>query len=337
MRWPGIFDWFTGQGRLWVSAAEGFIAISGLLIGMVRGKKDSELPLKTVSKKLWKRSFVLYIWAIICAASVYFVVTKWGANITPYPPGLGSFSPNLNDYLEILSFQATFGWTVFLMFYAVFLFFTPLAIYLLRRGKWWLILALSIALWAVGLNHRSMFLSWQLLFFLGAIVGYYFNEITNYFSNHKYHDQLTILLFTTATLTLIASIFTIFAWPLVKSDWFPISYEAFLDYRTYIDPLFLRERLGPVHLFVATTWLTTLYLLVRKYEPFVMKYAGWILIPFGKNSLFVYILQGFIVIIVNILLPDSTNILFNALVTVGTLLLMLQLTKVKFLHKIIPS
>ncbi len=337
MRWPGVFDWFTGQGRLWVSAAEGFIGISGLLIGMVRGRKDSELPFIFVTKKLWKRAGVLYLWAIICTASVYFFISRWGANITPYPPGIDSFSPGVNDYLEIATFQATFGWTIFLMYYAVFLLFTPLVVYLLRKNYWWLVIILSVAVWIAGCRISSMFLSWQLLFFLGAVLGYYFKEVTSFFRNLRHRDFYQTLLYTFTALTLAASIFTIFAWPLVKADWFPISYEAFLDYRTYIDPFFVREMLMPVHLLLVATWLSTLYMLTKRFETQIVKYTGWLLLPFGKRSLFVYILQGFVVILINIVVPPSTNILFNALVTIGTLLLLLQLTKVKFLHKIIPS
>ncbi len=33
--YPSFFDFFTGRGRLLVSAAEGFFFMSGLLVGMV--------------------------------------------------------------------------------------------------------------------------------------------------------------------------------------------------------------------------------------------------------------------------------------------------------------
>ena len=35
--WPSPLRYLTGEGRLWVTAAEGFFLISGLLVGYIRG------------------------------------------------------------------------------------------------------------------------------------------------------------------------------------------------------------------------------------------------------------------------------------------------------------
>ena len=46
-RFFGFFDLFTGGGRQWVSAAEGFFFISGMMIGLVRAKKLKDKPKKS--------------------------------------------------------------------------------------------------------------------------------------------------------------------------------------------------------------------------------------------------------------------------------------------------
>ena len=51
-RWPNMFEYVSGRGELWASAAEGFVIISGLLVGYVRGYKNRNQPLLEVSKKL---------------------------------------------------------------------------------------------------------------------------------------------------------------------------------------------------------------------------------------------------------------------------------------------
>src|SRR3954466_14178860 len=58
--YPNGFDVFTGKGRLWVSAAEGFFFISGLLIGMVYRRRLA-LGMKFIFKKMWRRAAELYI------------------------------------------------------------------------------------------------------------------------------------------------------------------------------------------------------------------------------------------------------------------------------------
>ncbi|HET6622635.1 MAG TPA: OpgC domain-containing protein, partial [Candidatus Saccharimonadales bacterium] len=62
---PDIHMYLTGQGKLWVSAAEGFFLISGLLTGYIRGFRQQDRPLWEQSKKLIKRGLLLYVWAII--------------------------------------------------------------------------------------------------------------------------------------------------------------------------------------------------------------------------------------------------------------------------------
>lgn len=336
-RWPGFFDWFTGQGRLWASAAEGFIFISGLLIGLIRGHKDKQLPMPVVTKKILKRAFTLYVWAVLCAVISLLAVTYWKTSFNPFPPGLDSFSPNMNDYFEIATLQSTFGWSVFLMFYAAFLAVAPVVIYLLRKNLWWLVLILSTAVWGLGQFAQTMFFTWQLLFFIGAIVGYHYFTLVEKWHHFQYKTFVKVGVISAAALTVAASAFTLFAWPLVKSDWFFISYESFLRYRDAIDPFFTRTQLLPLHLVIALLWITAIYFIFHRFEHQIYKWFGWLLLQFGRHSLFVYILQGFVVILISGIFPPTRNHFINAAITGGAILILWGLTKVKILHKIIPS
>ncbi len=340
-RWPGIFDWFTGQGHLWVSAAEGFILISGIMIGLIRGHKDKSLPLLTVSKKLWKRAFILYIWSIITSLVALLIVLNWQTNFVPYPPGTDSFAPNsgwLSIVIQSLNLTAVFGWTNFLGLYAIFLAISPLAIWLLRNGKWWLLLILSTCVWAVGFNEKNMFLSWQLLFFIGAVFGYYFRTITIWWANYKYRKITGYLIVGVSIVIVVASTLVIFGWPIVKSSNSPVTLESFINFRSHIDPYFVREELRPARLLATLVCFLGIFLVVNKYQHQIYKRLGWLLLPFGRHSLFVYIVQGIFVIIIAGLIPPQTNIFINAvIIIISVLLIWLITTRVKFLHKIIPS
>ena len=64
MRTFGFWEIFTGRGAQWVSAAEGFFFVSGIMIGMLRGAKMISSPIEDIFKKCWSRSLTLYIWAV---------------------------------------------------------------------------------------------------------------------------------------------------------------------------------------------------------------------------------------------------------------------------------
>lgn len=337
-RWPGIFDWITGQGRLWVSAAEGFIFISGIMIGLVRGRGNAKLPLWTVTKKLWWRAFVLYSWMIITALLSLVIVSFWHRSYTPFPPGYDSYSATttMGAILETVTLRGTFGWSVFLVQYAVYLFFAPAFVYALRKKLWWLGLLISGAVWVYGFGDEQFLLSWQFLFFIGATVGYYYPDLQKHWKAFQYHAQTTAFLSVLAVATLVASVTTIFGWPVVKQDWSLVTLSDMLQYRTFVDPFFVRSELRPIHLAMSLLWFYVLYALFRRFEPQIQKYAGWLLMRFGQNSLSVYIMQGFVVILVSGAIAQTNNIITNAVITALSVLFIWWLAGRKLLYKIIP-
>lgn len=340
-RWPGIFDWLTGQGRLWVSAAEGFILISGIMIGLIRGYKDSSLPLKTVAKKIWTRAFILYIWSIITSTLIFAMTILWKAEYTPFPPGTDSIN-NPENFIgavtQFINLSAVFGWANFLVLYAVFLAFSPLAILLLRRGQWLVLLCTSLFIWFIGLGKENMFLSWQLLFFGGAIAGYYYHELNIKWSTIKKRRTIKKIFIYLASVLIAISAAITFGWRFIESSISPISKADFLQFRLYLDPFFDKIELHPPRLLVTVIVFIGLFFIFTSYQKEIYKFFGWILLPFGRHSLFVYILQSIVVVIVAGIFPKTANTITNFFITIGTILfLWILTTKAKWLHKIIPS
>src|SRR5206468_9667251 len=62
---PSLLEFITGRGQLWVSAAEGFFFISGLMVGLVRGRLAQRAGLGAATRKLWGRSWQLYVAGLI--------------------------------------------------------------------------------------------------------------------------------------------------------------------------------------------------------------------------------------------------------------------------------
>ncbi|PLS81356.1 hypothetical protein CYG49_02400 [Candidatus Saccharibacteria bacterium] len=340
-RWPGVFDWMTGQGRLWSSAAEGFFLISGIMIGLIRGHRAIDKPLKVVSKILIERGVVLYLWAV--ATTLLFVT--WGM-LWPYggliPPGLFEFqgeatAPNM--LWQIFNLQYSYGWAGFLKFYAIYIMLSPLVIWLLRSGLWWVVLLGSASVWLYGLDQDDWWLSWQLLFYTGAVLGFYTYSIRDWWHGRTALDRrvLSAVIFSSSFIFLVLSVFWTFAWNYLKAPDNPIM--SFTDYdiaRRYVDPLFDRVSLQPLRLLVTALWFTSLILLFSRFEHQLKRFAGWLLMPFGQNSLYVYILHGLVVFALDLLLPAKQYILQNIIVQILVVALLWFAVKKQFLFKIIP-
>ena len=119
-RFPSFYDLFTARGELWVSAAEGFFLISGILIGYVYGPKFLN-NMKAVSKKLWLRAGKLYLWSVFFTLFFTFI-----GLITGLPPGTkpGLLETNfLNLIYQTLTFRYIYGWADFLLRSSEFNFF----------------------------------------------------------------------------------------------------------------------------------------------------------------------------------------------------------------------
>ena len=72
---PSGLDLVTGRGLLYVSSAEGFFLISGIVLGIVRGRKLISQPFLVAAKKLWKRSIQLYLTSIVL--TIVFTLLGW--------------------------------------------------------------------------------------------------------------------------------------------------------------------------------------------------------------------------------------------------------------------
>ena len=80
------------------------------------------------------------------------------------------------------------------------------------------------------------------------------------------------------------------------------------------------------------------YYLFHRYERQIVKWFGWILLPFGANSLYVYILHAIILFFAHLIMaPEAaTNIVINAIGSVIVVGLILIAVRKHFLFKVIP-
>jgi hypothetical protein len=80
-----------------------------------------------------------------------------------------------------------YGWADWLDRYAILMFLAPFGFYIVSRGKWWLLMAISIFAWA--LPGQGFTNHWQLIFAMAMVLGYYWYEITGWLADWPIRRQ----------------------------------------------------------------------------------------------------------------------------------------------------
>jgi hypothetical protein len=320
-RWPNLFATISGRGELWASAAEGFVIISGLLVGYVRGYKNRKLPLLTVSRKLVSRGVMLYLWMII--TSVALVSASWNltfkGNMAYIPINPGDWN---TLFTSILRTDYVHTLTHFLYLYAIFLVLSPLVIWLLRRSRPIVVALFSTLMWAWGYTHGIEWMQWQFLFFIPAIVGFYLDTL---------FEQYHMLSRTIRLVIRYGSIGIFFVTAAISA-----SIILPTDPGTYQDTLFGRDPVTPATILISFTWFLGLLSLFQLILPFLRKWLGWLLLTFGERSLTAYILHTIPLVICQLLFAQSDNIWFNSLLAACSIVATWALLKIPYINRVIP-
>jgi hypothetical protein len=171
---------FSRQGFGFVSAAEGFVFVSGLVSAWVYGRILNQQGKAALRRRAWHRARDIYLTHLFLY-SVALLGSLWGG---------WQIASQFADFWRawwhgaVLIYQPTlFG---ILPMYAVFMLLVPLLLQQMAKGRAVLIWAASITLWlaaqlGVGSSANNPpwlqlgffnILAWQLLFVAGAYFGY---------------------------------------------------------------------------------------------------------------------------------------------------------------------
>lgn len=149
---PTRFSDFVDQPLGFISSAEGFVFISGLLVGRlyIRGLSDDP---KHVFAKLWKRTLKVYGYHLVMLTLAFTVVAQIALHTHK------AALMNLLDFYFAHPLVAIAG-SVLLLYcppildilpmYVTFLFFTPVVLTVAVRWGWKWVLAASCAVWLLA-------------------------------------------------------------------------------------------------------------------------------------------------------------------------------------------
>ena len=363
-----LFQLLTQETIGVVSGAELFVLLSGAVLGMAYGPRAKE-GLGDVVDRTSRRAWKLYVTALAVVLLVFLLsrlpfldataVTTFtdqgtggtgaggaGSTYDLYAGMEGFFAFPVPAHLIPSVFLLQVGpWQFNVMgLYVILLALSPLVLAALARGRAWLVLIVSLGLYAVGTTTRfrllpSQFedsfplLVWQVLFVLGMVAGYYRRRIVTWFSAPPRRALLI-------TCVLLTVAFAAFSW---SSPYFTNAYDVRLallpesTFHTVYDGFFERTYLGVGRLVNVLLLVVTAYALLSAYWRPLERALGWFLIPLGQATLYVFILHVFLILLAaNVPALQQGNLWLNTGAYVVVLGLLWVMVKTRFLFRIIP-
>jgi hypothetical protein len=335
----------TGGNRFYVSAAEGFIFISGFIMGQAYRAKRDRSGLTVAMGDALRRARTLYLATvamtlIFSALFLYTDVTLW----TGRDFGLG-----IDSWQEIvvaaLTLHYTYHGTDILAMYTILLMVAPLILLMLSVGEWWMVLIPSWLLWLAYqvypeeaavpwyIRHGENFpiAAWQVLFVTGHVLGFYRDRLSEWLRRVRPLHVLGVVLGSVVTLGLIS-----LAWG-AESGFFDIDPNV-------LDESFFKVPLRPARILaflavaiVAYTSVTYLWVPMRRA-------LGWLMLPLGQAALYCYIVHFFLIVLVYNLAPtlallpgEPPEEVLTTLLQMAVVLLLWGLVRKRVLFGIVPN
>ncbi|KJM37712.1 OpgC domain-containing protein [Enterobacter cloacae] len=313
-----VFNIFSWERFGLTTGAEGFVILSGFMLGMLNRARLQKVVLLTVSWGLYLRAWKIYRVNIIIIVS--FILLAWVPNITlfevthftdrfsgeswslyPVTPQIKETWFNIILYLQIGPHQ-----TQILGLYIFLLLFSPLFLGMLQKGKVWWLLGLSLLVyslwqrWPLRLTPAEFefafpLLAWQFIFVLGMVCGWYKAELLSFARTPAGKVVVVALVMVSLVLGFVAQNHTNpFMPPALLLHVIPPD-----TFNTFYHTWAAKNGLGPVRVLNDIALMVTVYLVLTWWWVPLNKMFGWFLIPLGQHSLYTFILHVYVVLLVS--------------------------------------
>lgn len=330
----------TGGNAFLVSAAEGFIFLSGLMVGLIYGRRIVRDGLEAVQWRLLRRAATLY--GLTLSLTFLFVGLSRFASM-PWLQDDARLSTRV--VLGIITLHRTYYLVDVLLIYTLLMVLAPGALLLMHRGRTGVLAILTLGAWAayqifpeeaaipwsIVNNDTFRFPAWQVWFFGGTIVGYHREAISNALASVPRWLLIGILGgFAGATILLHVTNGEAIARILQAPSG-----------NAVMQVLFDKTVARPGRLVAFAVWFPFLYLVLTVGWRGLAATLGWLLIPFGQNALYVYAMHLFAVFLGALLLPyiplfDRMNPMHNTPVQIASVALIWVAVRFRLFFDIVP-
>lgn len=340
----------SGGNRFFVSAAELFVFISGITVGIVYGNRARRDGFRAAARKLLARAWTLYALAVWLA-----ITTAFGAAVFGLPHGRSLTENPARFVFQVVTVQRTFYLVDVMLLYAVLLLVAPLALLAVRRRLWWLVALLSWGLWGayqlapqqlvipwrIAENPVFNFAPWQVLFFTGLLLGYGRDWLRRAIVARVPASPLRDGWVAMPALILYLLICVHVTNGMVFDAYLPGGNTAAL-----LDAWFDKSALPPARLAAFAVVFGFLWLLVTRCWQPLRRALGPTILPFGQRALYAYAAHLFLVIAVHAAVTGvwgsgpggaypALHPALNALIQLVGLALLWGLTRARFLQGLV--
>jgi hypothetical protein len=331
----------TGGDTFLVSAAEGFIFISGLVVGMVYGAIALKEGIQAAQSKALQRALTLYkltvVLTLLFAIFSLFFNLPWAKDLRI--GDVGTFIFNVVTLRQVVYL------TDIPLMYTILMLVAPLAIWLLASGRtrWlvggsaalWLASQLSSAPaglpWTIYGGGAFNLAAWQLLFFIAMAIGYHRDVIARAFSRVPLWPY-------TALVGLISAWFV----QLYRTDGaFLLQFNPGMDTHAFLLQFFLKSAMAPGRLIASFFIFQFAYLLLTVLWKPIQVALGWFLLPLGQTALYGYTMHIALIGLFTMALPHfpvdvTTMRTVNTSLQLLAVLVLWAMVQRRFLFKVVP-
>ena len=288
------FSPFTGGNRFVTSAAEGFVLLAGLVLGMVYGPRIARDGWLAAADPILRRAAVLY--GVTVGLTLVFVGLFQFTDLRLWLDrayGLGLTDP-VELVVGTLTLHFVYHGTDILLLYCVLIAVSPLLLLALSRGRWPLVLASS---WLVWLAHQFYpaqvaipwtvtnayyfpVAGWQVIFVSALIVGFYREDAARFFRKLPAGVWLGVFSVGLAVLIVIQRAHDtgrLAPWPILGPMAGDLYYQVFDKRSVAIGRLVATVIVaGFTYALATVVWVP------------LKRALGWLLLPLGFSSLRAY-------------------------------------------------
>ncbi len=338
---PSWLYLMTGGNHFFVSGAEAFVFISGLVVGMVYGGIALKQGLRAAQTKALERALTLY--KVTVVLTLLFVAVSvlcdfdWAQDLKMADP--------LSFALTIVTLHQTMYLTDIALLYTFLMIGAAGALWALNKGRTMWLLAGSFALWlafqlfpqaiqmpwSIAGNTTFQLAAWQLLFVVAMALGYHRQAMERRLRNlpRRLYFIFALLLF-----VLLLQLYVTDG--AILARWLPG-----LDTRVWMDELFRKGALAPGRLIASCVVFQFAYLATTLFWKPISSAFAWLLLPLGQNALYAYIMHVVLIALLYAVLPCLPFRLFEfgtlntALQLMGILLIWFMIRR-EFLFRLVP-